>query len=212
MEQDYKLRFSKPLLKVNNVSGRLPDFCRYPVPMANRARQFDFEGATLLQQTIHCELFEIDIFQLDTVDPFVVHYTLDQQRIFFNFVLSEPIAFTTGTGEHVTRPGSCSFYLSAEQAGRYRAECLSGATDLVIISLNPQWLSKVVKQYPIFREAVSFLTESTNPFDVLPHFRIDQELCQWLFSVLAFEHENPLPSRQSCRNTLLWVWDIMHSC
>jgi len=203
MEQDYKLTFSKPLLKVSNVSGRLPDFCRYPIPMADRARQFDFEGATLLQQTIHCELFSIDIFQLDTVDPFVVHYTLDQQRIFFNFVLSGPIAFTTGIGEHVTCPGSCSFYLSAEQAGSYRAECFSGATDLVVVSLNPQWLSTVVRQYPIFREAVSFLTESTNPFDVLPHFWIDQELRQWLFSVLAFEHENPFAQQAELQKCLV---------
>ncbi|WP_343564066.1 AraC family transcriptional regulator [Sphingobacterium sp.] len=191
MEQDYKLRFSEPLLKVTDISGRLPDFCRYPVAMAGKARRFDFEGATLLQQTIHCDSFTIDIFQLDSAGPFVVHYSLDQQRIFFNFVLGNPIAFTTGSGEHVTCPASCSFYLSAEQAGLYRAECFSDATDLVVVSLNPQWLSEVVKQYPIFREAVSFLSESTNPFDVLPHFRIDHEIRKWLLGVLAFDHENP---------------------
>lgn len=191
MEQQYKLHFSKALLKVTDISGKLPDFCHYPVPMADKACQFDFEGATLLQQTIHCDSFTIDIFQLDAVDPFVVYYSLDQQRIFFNFVLAGPIAFTTGIGEHVTCPGSCSFYLSAEQEGSYRAECFSGTTDVVVVSLNPPWLSKVIRQYPIFREVVSFLIESTNPFDVLPHFQIDREIRKWLLGVLAIDHENP---------------------
>lgn len=203
MEQDYKLRFSEPLLKVVDIRGKLPDFCRHPVPMADKAWQFDFEGTTLLQQTIHCDFFSIDIFELDSVHPFVVDYTIEQRRIFLNFVLAGPIAFTTGIGEHVTCPGSSSFYLSAEQAGTYRAECFSGASDLVVVSLNSRWLSKVVRQYPIFREALSFLIESTNPFDVLPHFRIDQEIHKWLLGVLAIDHENPFAQRAELQKYLI---------
>jgi AraC-like DNA-binding protein len=190
MEQEYKLSFSKPALRIKDISGKLPDFCRYPVPMAKKSFQFDFKDATLLQQLIPSAVFQIDIFQLDSKVPFVVNYTLAQHRIFLNFVLSGPILFTSHTGEKITHPASYTFYLSSEQCGSYRAVCAAGATDLIVVALDPQWLRSVICQYPILREAVSYLMDSNSPFDVLPHFRIDRHIREWLLGVLAFDHEN----------------------
>lgn len=192
MEQEYKLHFSKPILKIKDVSDKLPGFCRYPVPMAKKSLLLEFAGTTLLQQTIQCDIFRIDIFQLDSQDDFIAYYSLDQQRIFLNFVLSNPILFKSVEGVQITWPNTCSFYLSAEQAGNYRVECNRGSTDLVVISLDPDWLRRAISPYPILSQALAFLLVSHNPFDVLPHFRIDQAVRQWLFAVLAFDHENPI--------------------
>ncbi|MDR2270398.1 MAG: AraC family transcriptional regulator [Sphingobacterium sp.] len=190
MEQDYKLKFSKAILRIKDVTGNLPDFCRHPIPMAKKAMLYELQGATLLQQTIPCDTFRIDIFQLDSHDPMHISYTLDQGRIFFNFVLFGAIVFKTDQGEHITSPSACSLYLSAEQQGGYHAECPRGSTELVVISLLPSWISAVVDKYPTLSKAVSFLLESNNRFDVLPHCSIDSSIRQWLFGVHAFNHDN----------------------
>jgi AraC-like DNA-binding protein len=41
-------------------------------------------------------------------------------------------------------------------------------------------------------EAVSFLLESKNRFDVLPHCPVDRLVRQWLFGVHSFDHDNPV--------------------
>lgn len=55
-ELDYQLLLPQPPLAVKNILGRLPDFCSYPLLLAQLARQYDFEHATLLrQQCIVCK-------------------------------------------------------------------------------------------------------------------------------------------------------------
>lgn len=190
MNSEYHLKFPKPLLKRVEVTDKVSTICRYPVPFAQKSWLYEFDGASLINQKVQFETFHIDMFHLLSDDSFEITYSLDEPRIFFNFLLNGQINFTTGDDQPITRPEACSFYLSAEQAGNYKAKCPSGATDVVIISVVPRWVSSIVENYPTLGKTIQLLFTSKNAFDVLPHWKLDHKMKELLLDVLDSKNRN----------------------
>jgi len=190
MNKHYHLIFRENPLNIKNVTKNVPKTCMYPLKSATEVLAYKFEQATLLQQKCCFENFLVESFQLDTNVPFSIGYELLAPRIFFTFVAHNDIAFTTGLNQPTVQVKAGHFYLSTELEGYYEVHCKAGKSVLIAVSVRPQWLMKVAKDYPILNETVQHLLSSEAQFEVLPHCRIDRQIHQWLFEVRKFSHQN----------------------
>lgn len=192
MNNEYKLKFSKPLLEVKDITGKIPATCPYPIPFAQKSLLFEFAGANFINQQLYYETFKIDMFHLNTDEPFLIEYTVPNDRIFFNFILHGQVFFGTEDQTLITAPKDCTFYLSAEKAGSYTAKVPKGSTDVIVISLLPGWIASAVDNYPTLSEAVEHLLLSKNRYEVLPHCRIDDQVREWMFEFLSVKYKNTI--------------------
>lgn len=190
MDKHYRLIFEENPLHIKNVAKNVPKTCMYPLKSATEVLEYNFPKATLFKQKCCFENFLIESFQLDTTVPFSIGYELLTPRIFFTFVAHNDIEFTTGTGQPIVQVKACHFYLSTELEGIYHVHCKTGRSVVIAVSVHPEWLMKIAKDYPILRTSVQHLLSSDAQFEVLPRCKIDEQVHQWLFDVRKFAHQN----------------------
>lgn len=190
MKENFTLIFEKQPIIVEDVKGKLPTNCIYPIHSADDAKKYQFEKATLLKQKCYFDHYQIDSFELDTKTPFRIQYKLSERQIFISFIFHNDISFTAQGDIPMLVAKELTHYISYEDIGTFGVNCSPGNTVLLVVSVNPHWLLKAVADYPLLTEAVRGLLENGSPFEILPHFKIDKKIKEWIFQVRNFTHEN----------------------
>ncbi|MFD1770408.1 helix-turn-helix transcriptional regulator [Sphingobacterium suaedae] len=197
MNDAYKLKLPTPIRRITDITGKHFSHCRYPIHVAQKATLVELDNARLIHQKLHYDDFRIDTYQLDAHEDFPIGYCIDQDSIFFNFVLNGYVGFFTAEGETILEAPPCTFHLSALKTGHYSARCQPGQSAVAIVSVAPHWMASAVDKRPILAEAVHDLFHSNRRFDTLPCYAIDQEIHTWLRAVLHFNIDNAFLQKQA---------------
>lgn len=189
-ELHYKLIFSQEPLLIRDVLGCLPAWCKYPLHVAQLARQYDFaQGGSLLRQKLMVDIFYVELIQLRSEEPFRFQYRVNQRRLFLFFLLEGRIDFSTGEDAPITQAREDTFYISYNQSGLYNATCQTGNNLALVVSIDTDWSLRATQAYPNLHEAVRNYLTSELPFGIMPHCPIDSKVRLWLQSIYSLVHE-----------------------
>lgn len=189
-EQNYKLLFPRSPSAITDVLGQLPESCRYPLLLAQIARQYDFEQATLLRQQCKVDSFYIELVQLCTQRVFSLQYELGQPRLFLFFMLEGKTEFSIQEDQHVTHARKDTFYLSYNQEGLYQASCSSEQSLALVIAIDTDWALKSTETHPHLHSLLQILIHSKQSFGYTPHCPIDRKVNLWLSQLYKLFNRN----------------------
>lgn len=180
-EEHFELVFPQGTTSCRCVKGKLPPWSRLRLEAAEFAAQYDFpNGSHLLRQILNLRPFHIELIQVKSNDPFQFRYRIHKNRLFLFFILKGNVHFTTDKGKHITKASEGNFYISHNQSGLYNTLVYKRGGLGLVISIDPKWAFKIVKNYPHLQQKLIELTNPLLQFSVMPHCSIDNNVKNWL--------------------------------
>lgn len=206
-ELDYQLLLPQPPIAVKNILGRLPDFCSYPLLLAQLARQYDFEHATLLRQQCIVDSFYIELVQLSSEEFFEMEYCMGQPRLFLFFMLDGQIDFSDGDGQCITQARAKTFHIAFNPTGHYRVSSHQDGYLALVVSVDIAWALESTKSYPHLYELLHLLIHSPLPYGYTPHCPIDHKVNLWLAQLYKLFYRNMALVEGTLRIKVLEAFD-----
>lgn len=183
MRQPYILHFSEsPILK-ESVVGRLPDWCRFSMPIASEAVHYQFSKADILSQRLRRRHFFVDILEIHTRSPYQLKFKVEEDQLFLLFMLEGCIEFSTTDGRYITEAKKNYFYLSHNGPGTFKATMAPGKHVAFVVAIKASWAKKIFKEFSNLDCLIQLMLESPQPYTIMPHCRMDKQVHEWLREV-----------------------------
>jgi|GEM_PF-1135887 len=180
MKAPYLLHFEVPFKIVAGASAQGP---AYRLTTASATDQYVFDTATLVVQRLNLHPFYVELFELNTRDPFSLGLELAVPRHFLFFMRHGQARFTTPEGFYLSQAPEAHLCACYKASGYYRVSLRRGRHVACCVNLDPDWLDYATEKLPVFRYAAGSPLSCT----FLPYVPIDPYIRQRLEEVLMFK-------------------------
>lgn len=190
-EEPYFFIYGQQPTCQEDVKGKLPDWCCYPLVNANSAELLAFEdGAELLIQRLDSDPFVVDLIQLKSENPFHFHYRVEMPRLFLFFMLDGQVDFHTEEGFVVSHTRAGRFYVTYNNPGTYQVLAAASNNIALIVMMDPEWVGKISKDYPHLDGLTQRFFGGKNPYELMPQCRIGSMVGRSLKEIHTYSNNN----------------------
>ena len=146
MKNPITLNFSSAELPGKDITGNLPDDCKYRIPYANAELIELEEGVAICQHYSHILYFmEVIEFKLHT--ELYASFSVDKPSLFQFFMLQGKIAFFTPDQQPIAQAGKGICYATYNEPAEYFYHLSAGTHRTCCFTLRPRWLQMKINSY-----------------------------------------------------------------
>ncbi|UAY56022.1 helix-turn-helix domain-containing protein [Arachidicoccus terrestris] len=186
----YVICFSERPKATKNVKGRLPSWCRVPVPKAEEAVYYQFPGVDILSQKLNRLHFSANAVEIHTGVPFELPFQVNEDQLFFLYMLEGGMEFSTADGLYITKAQKKNFYLSHNGPGMFKARMGAGKHVAFVVAIKVSWAKRNFQEFANLNPLLQEMLNATQPYNIMPHCRIDRQVEQWLAEAISTPHTN----------------------
>jgi len=146
MKNPITLNFSSAELPGKDITGNLPDGCKYRITYANAELIELEEGVAICQHYSHILYFmEVIEFKLHT--ELYASFSVDKPSLFQFFMLQGKIAFFTPDQQPIAQAGKGICYATYNEPAEYFYHLPAGTHRTCCFTLRPRWLQMKINSY-----------------------------------------------------------------
>lgn len=176
----YTLHFAERPKHIKSVVGRLPRWCRFKMSIASEAVSYRFSKVDIISQQLRPLHFFVNMLEIHSINQFQMEFEVKEDQLFLLFMLEGSIEFHTAGGKYITKAKTNHFYLSYNGPGIFKANMASGYHVVFVVAIKVSWAKKVFKELSNLDGMLSQVLNSQTPYIIMPQYRIDKQLHQWL--------------------------------
>lgn len=190
INKPYILHFATWLLLREEISDKLPDWCKYPMPAAQSVTHYQFGKTDVLTQQFNQAPFYVDVLQIHTKQPFQFKFQVRENQLFLLFMLHGAFEFSTVDGQYITKARTNYFYLSHNGPGIFKARMDKGDHVAFVVSIEIDWAKRVCNELPNLNNLIQRIFDTPSLFNIMPRCRIDKQVRLWLKEVHSLSKNN----------------------
>lgn len=186
----YVICFSERPKATKNVKGKLPSWCRVPIPKAEEAVYYQFPDIDILSQKLNRLHFSANAVEIHTSVPFELPFQVNEDQLFFLYMLEGGMEFSTADGLYITQAQKKNFYLSHNGPGMFKARMEAGKHVAFVVAIKVSWAKRNFQEFANLNPLLQEMLNATQPYNIMPHCRIDKQVEQWLAEAISTPHTN----------------------
>jgi AraC-like DNA-binding protein len=198
MKNPVTLNFPSAELSRKNITGNLPDDCKYPISYAQAELIELPEGFVICQYYSHILYFmEVIEFKLHT--DLYASFSVDKPSLFQFFMLQGKIAFFTPDGQPIAQASTGICYATYNEPGEYFYSLAAGVHCLCSFTLLPSWLQMKTNSYLGLYPFVEKMDDHEVLYGHMPSCMMNKKISDDLLALFKLEEtpKNDLESMQS---------------
>lgn len=176
----------------NNIikPNDLPDWCKYPLAVANQRKCYSSPQFELLSQQLTSKPFFIDMVQLNVAESTHIPFIIHERQLFLYFTLKGTLLYENNLHRPIVRSLPNSFLMSYYDTGRYFAFAEKGTHICLLISILPQWVESMYQDYPNLQNILHRFKNDTRSYDTMYQCRMERKIHRWLFKIYSYSQTN----------------------
>ncbi|MFI5136239.1 MAG: helix-turn-helix domain-containing protein [Sphingobacteriales bacterium] len=198
MKNPITLNFSSAELTRKNITGNLPDDCKYRIPYANTDLIELKEGVVICQHYSHILYFmEVIEFKLHT--DLYASFSVDKPSLFQFFMLQGKIAFFTPDRQPIAQAGKGICYATYNEPSEYFYHLPAGTHRTCCFTLRPRWLQMKINSYLGLNPFVEKMDDHEVLYGHMPSCMMNKKISDDLLALFNLMEtvDNDLESAQS---------------
>ncbi len=199
MKNPITLNFSSAELPGKDITGNLPDDCKYRIPYANAAELIELvEGVAICQYYSHI-LYFMDVIEFKLHTDLYASFSVDKPSLFQFFMLQGKIAFFTLDQQPIAQALTGICYTTYNEPGEYFFRLPAGVHCLCCFALQPRWLQMKINSHLGLYPFVEKMDDHEVLYGHLPSCMMNKKISDDLLALFNLEEtaKNDLESTQS---------------
>jgi AraC-like DNA-binding protein len=198
MKNPITLNFSSAGLPGKDITGNLPDDCKYPISYAIAELIELAEGVVICQHYSHILYFmEVIEFKLHT--DLYASFSVDKPSLFQFFMLQGKIAFFTPDRQPIAQAGKGICYATYNEPAEYFYHLPAGIHRTCCFTLRPRWLQMKINNHLGLNPFVEKMDDHEVLYGYMPSCVMNKKISDDLLALFNLEEtaKNDLESAQS---------------
>ena len=166
-------------VKSLSVSNPLPDqrksLTEHPLKLAS-ANYLTTAQAKILVQTINQHLVQIDLYNYQVEPDLIIEFEITTHSFLMIVMLHGNSELYNNTGEIISTVSDNSCLISAIKKGNYKAKLKTSHHQVLVLTINPEWLVKKYGTQTGFHDLMSSFHDKENQYFAMPGFSIAHQL------------------------------------